>query len=317
MLIGAALLAIGMLQQIFPQPPSPPAEANVTVRNEVVVQVPEPDPEATAQMASWSFSGIVVTVIAPTFVKWTNDLLNLPDFIRTTPPDLTYGNSTVSDLAQKVRAVATAIIGLAVLAWALTAMMRGGAESPGRIVYGLVLALGNLTWWKWGIDLNNAITGAIAAPELRSVVRLEAPSLTGDPTEAFAPAVVVIATAIVCILLIGSMVFRLGFLDILIVLGSLGLICKSAEATDRFAETYIGLATGTLFSQITVVLALKLATVMGIAGGGITSTLLSLVILLLARRMPGLLANRFSQPSGGGIRLGAVAVALRRAVVRV
>ena len=84
MLVAALVLFFAQIG-----PPAPQPAPVQVVQNNVTLQVPEPDPEATAEMAGWSFSGIVVNIIAPTFVTWTNSMLDIPDFFRTTPPDLT------------------------------------------------------------------------------------------------------------------------------------------------------------------------------------------------------------------------------------
>jgi hypothetical protein len=306
--------AIVLFLQIGPPVITPPA--NVTVQNNVTVQVPEPDPQATADMAAWSFQGIIINVMAPTLVQWTNSLLEVPDFFRTTPPDLTYNHDAVKGMAEVVRTVAFGLFALVVLGFGV-ALMLGQQPSFGRPLYGAALALGNLFWWQWGVDLNNVINTAIAAPELGSIVRphLTLPALTTNPAEAFGPALLVVAYAIVCLLLIGAMAFRLGLLDILIVVGSLALLCKGSELSERFTATYASMATGTLFAQTMVVVALKLSAVFGFAGGGLTSTLLGLIVLLLARRMPGLLASRLN--SSGGIGIGRALLVARRVVARV
>ena len=310
-------LLLPLFFQVAPPPPAPPVQTNVNVHSDITVQVPPPDPEVTAQMAGDSFAGIVILQIAPTVTKWANDLLDIPDFVRTTPPDLSYKNSGVLSLASIVRGVAFALIGLSILAWAVPTILRGYGGPPGNIIYGAALAIGNLVWWQWGIELNNRINNAIAAPTLGSIARphLTVPTLTATPADAFGPAVLVIATAIVVALLVLAMFMRLAFLDILLVAGSLALMAKSTSQTERFAETYISMATGTLFSQIAVVIALKLATILGFVTGGIAGTLLSIAILLLARRMPGLLSSRFN--TGGGIRLAAVTQVVRRVAARV
>lgn len=301
MLFLAVALYGGLFAQGFV---TPPQSSTVTVHNEVTVQVPPPDPEATAEMAGQSFSGIVVSIIAPTLVGWTNSLLDIPDFFRNTPPDLTYRNPIVREMQDLARRASLALLGLAILGWGVQFVTRGFVEGPWRILIGLVLAAGNLVWWQWGIELNNAINNAIAAPTVGSLVRphLTVPTLTNDPATAFAPTLTVIATAIVYLLLLFSMFVRLCTVDVLIAVGPLGLFCKAGEATERFYETYVGWSVGVLFSQIMVVITLKLATVMGSLAGGLAGTLLSLGILLLARQMPGVLASKFSQPrSGGGL----------------
>jgi hypothetical protein len=300
-MVAMVLIGTLFLAQVGGNPiVTPPQPQTTTVVNQVTVQVPEPDPQTTAQMAGWSFSGIVVTIIAPTLVKWTNDLLDVPDFVRNTPPDLSYRNDGVRDLVILVRKAALALSLLAIVVWGLTAMLRGYAEMPGRLALGIGLAATELWWWQIGIDLFNALNNTIAAPTVASVVRphLQVPTLTADPTEAFSPAVLVIATCIVTILLILAMFFRLGMLDILIAIGALALFCKAFEGKgEHAAEAYIGMSIGMLASQTPVVVALKLAPLIGIGGSGVVGTLLGLVILLLARKMPGMLSSRLSNSS--------------------
>jgi len=312
-------LALAVLfAQIGPPMPQPQPAPVQVIQNNITLQVPEPDPEATAEMAGWSFSGIVVSIIAPTLVNWTNSMLDIPDFFRTTPPDLTYRNSVVRELAELVRRAALGLMLLAIVAWGIQLITRGWVEGPWRILFGAILALGNLVWWQWGIDINNAINTAIAAPTVGSLVRphLSLPTLTNNPAEAFAPALTVIATAIVYLMLLFSMFIRLCTIDVLIVVGSLALFCKAGEATERFYETYVGWSVGVLFSQIMVTITLRLATVLGAVTGGVAGTLLMLGVLMLATKMPGVLASKFSQSRSGGGGLLRNLTVIRKLIAR-
>lgn len=300
---------------------TPPSTTQTHTDVNVTVSAPPPDPKAIAEAATQSappaLQAIIVQLVAPTLAKWANDAMGVDDFIKQTPPDLTYNQHGVRSLAENVRNVALALSALAVFGVAVAGMLHGERPAVGRLLWGVVLCLGTLTWWQWGIDLNNAINQGINAPAMASIVKphLSLPSLTADPAEAFGPAVLVIVYAVVALLLLLSMAFRLGMIDILIVLAPLALICVATEQSNRFAQTYTGLAVGTLFSQIPVVVALSLAPVIGGLGGGLAGTLLGIVVLLLARQMPSLLANRMSSGSGSGaIKVGLVA--LRRAIAR-
>jgi len=314
----ALVAGIGLFLQVAM--PGQPPPAQVTVHSDVTVNVPPPDPEATADMAAWSFSGIVVNVISPTMVKWANALLDVPDFVRTTPPDLSYKNDTVRELHDIVKKVTLALIGLSILSWAFTAIGKGDGSGYGKLVLGTALALGNLVWWEWGIRLNNGITNAINAPSLSSIAKqhLTVPEIASDPVQAFGPAVMVIATCIVIFLLVLAMFARLALIDVLIVSGALALFMKSSEHTERFASAYTSMATGTLFAQIMVVITLRLAMALGVVSGGIAGAILSLSILLLARKMPGILSSRFGQSSGSPAKsIGKAAVVVRRVVARI
>lgn len=310
-MLGVLLVAGGVLfaQGIGPAPQPAP----ITVRNEITVQAPPPDPQAIADASITSVQAIVVQLAAPTLVKWVNDLLNIPDIFRTTPPDLTYNNGGVRGVADQVRTVALALAGLAIFAVGM-AYALGQRPSFGRLIFGIVLAIGNLAFWEIGIGLNNAINNAIAAPDVKSIVspHLTLPGLTANPVDAFGPAVLVIVYAVVLLLLLLSLAFRLGLIDILIAVGSLGLFCKTTEQTDAFYSRYVTLSVSTLFSQVLIVVALKLAPIIGGLGAGVAGTLLGIVILLLARRMPALLRSAANQSRGTMLPL----LLLRRAVLR-
>ena len=314
-LAGALMLFLQGFPPPVPQPMPPP---EVTVRNEITLEVPPPDPQATAQMASDAFVGIIVVNITPFMADLADEALNVPDFVRRTPLEWTVEQPAVRQLAELVRNASVGLFGLAVLGWAITTLLQGYAASVGRLMLGIALALGNLQWWTWGIRLNNAISDMIAAPSLRDIVgsKLTAPQITANPGEAFGPAVLVIAVAIVTLLLVVALFMRLALIDVLIVGGSIALLCKSSEASDRFYSLYTGLAVGTLFSQIAVAVCLELAEVLGTVSSGVIGTLLGLGVLFLAKRLPGMFGSRLSQNAGGGVGIGKIML-LRRAVARV
>jgi hypothetical protein len=301
---------------------SPPSVTQTHTDINVTVTAPPPDPKAIADAATESappaVQAIIVQLVAPTLANWATDALGVSDIIKTTPPGLTYNQSGVRSLAETVRNVGLALVALAIFGVGISAALHGERPAVGRLLWGAVLCLGNLTWWQWGIDLNNAISQGISAPAIASIVKphLSLPSTTANPAEAFGPAVLTIVYAVVALLLLISMAFRLGMLDVLIVLGPIALLCVTTEQSNRFAQTYTGLAVGTLFSQIPVVVALSLAPVIGGLGGGIAGTILGVVVLLLARQMPSLLANRLSSGSGGSGAVKVGLVALRRAIAR-
>lgn len=296
---------------------SPPNSPPITVRSEIVVQAPPPDPQAIADASTQSYQAIVVNLLAPTLVSWTNGLLNVPDFIRSTPPDLSYRNPAVRGLADQVRLVAMSMVVLAVIAMGISVMMGGALpENIGRLIFAVGLSATDLLWWELGIDLNNAINAGITAPPIADLIRphLSLPAATADPIAAFAPAVLVIVYAIVALLLLVSLAFRLGLIDILIAIGPLALLCGATEQTQGLYQRYIGLAVGTLFSQILVVVALRLSPVLGTLVSGVAGTILGIVVLLLARQMPGMMASA-GMRQGNGMSVGMLLL-LRRAILR-
>lgn len=301
MAIAAIVLVFFAMQGIGPPMPQPQPQPIQVVQNNVTVSAPPPDPQAIADASVQSAQAIVVQLVTPTLAQWATDALNAPDIWRTTPPEWTFQNSAVRSVAIQITAVAGVLFVLFV-AVAGFAHMLGQGANYGRLAYGGLLSALNLIWWEIGITLNNAICAAIAGPSLAEIARphLQAPSLTADPIAAFGPSVLVIVFAIVVIMLALSLMFRLALIDILIVTGSLSLLTKSAEQTDSWASRYQTLAAGTLFSQILIVVCLRLAPVLGGIGTGFVGTILAIAVLLLARRMPSILASGHAQQAAGG-----------------
>ncbi len=282
---------------------TPPQNTTTTTQIiDVHVIPPDPDPELISEAGVTTTNAITVQLFAPTLVQWANDAINMADIFTRTPPEWTFQNSVVRSLALGVTAIAMSLVVLFVVAAGFGHMLGQGA-SYGRLAYGGVLSGLNLLWWEIGITLNNAICAAIAAPTLGSIVRehLALPSLTTNPVEAFGPSVIVIVYAVVALLLVFSLVFRLALIDILIIVGSLALVTKSAEQTDSWASRYTSLAAGTLFSQIAIVICLRLAPVLGGIGTGFVGTILGIAVLLLARKMPSMFGASHHSSGGSGI----------------
>jgi hypothetical protein len=301
--MGLAVIALALLfLQVGNPIVTPPQNNTTTIRNEITVLAPEPDPQAIAEASVESAQAIVVQLIAPTLVGWANDAINMANIFTTTPPEWTYRNDVVRSLAISIASLALSLMALFVIGAAFGHMLGQGA-SYGRLAYGAVMSGLNLMWWEIGISLNNAICAVIAAPGLGEIVRphLTLPSLTTNPIEAFGPSVLVIVYAGVALLLVFSLIFRLALIDILIVVGSLALVTKSAEQTDSWASRYTSLAAGTLFSQIAIVICLRLAPVLGGIGTGFVGTILGIAVLLLARKMPSMFGASHHSGGGGGI----------------
>jgi len=313
MLLDVVLVAGGLLFAQGNPIVTPPLTTQTQTKVDVTVQAPPPDPKLIAEASVTSFQAVVVDLLAPTLVGWVNNLLDVPDIYRVTDPGLTYQNDGVRSLANQVRTVALGLVALALVGAGLSHML-GQQLALGRVLFSVVLAIGELTWWEWGVGLNNAINNGISAPDVKSIMKphLTVPTLTTNPVEAFGPAVLVVVYAVVCLMLLVGLAFRLGFLDILIAIGPLALLCKATPQTDGLYSKYVALSVGTLFSQVMIVVALKLAPIVGGLGSGIVGTLLGIVVLLLARRMPALLSSATNQDRGTFAPL----LLLRRVVLR-
>jgi hypothetical protein len=305
-----AILAFGFVviaQVGSPIVPSPPIETHTTTTVNLVA--PAPDPAEIADAATTSGQAILNTMIAPSPIAWANDVLGLPDVWRTTPANLTYNNPAIRSLAELVRTVALSLIALAILARGLSIMLgREDASGLGRLAFAVILVLGNMVWWQWGVDLNNAICSAISAPELPSLIR---PHLLDhiDPVAVAGDVILLIVYAITVLLLLFSLLFRLGLVDILIACSALALVCYATEQTEYIAAHYTRIAVAVLFGQVLVVLCLRVASVLSTLGsGGTLGTLLGIVVLLLARSAPQALlagsANGSRQGAGWGAMAG-------------
>src|SRR5437016_13126315 len=164
-LLGVLFFAQGLPGSSIITPPQPPP-IQTTVKNEVVVQVPKMDTAEVRDAAIMADQAFIVNVVQPIPAQCANELCALPDFWRTTPPDWTYNQSELRGLAVKVAVAANALLALALIAQGLGHALGGRHLGMGRILAAMALSIGNLTWWEWGIGLNNALATTIAAPDL-------------------------------------------------------------------------------------------------------------------------------------------------------
>jgi hypothetical protein len=297
--------------QIGPPPaPVPPPIVNTTV----TVQAPPPDPQAIADASVESSQAIIMTVIAPPPIEWANDMLNLPDFWRTTPANLTYEHPAVVQLLSQMREHAFALIALAILAVGISVAIGKYSGYGGRVVFAVVAAMGSLIWWQLGIELNNIICAAIGAPDLPSIVKPQL-SVTFNPGDHVGTIVLTVVYAVVTLMLMFSLIVRIVLIDVLLVAAPLALILYATPQSESIAQRYTGLAVGLLFSQVLVVIGLKL--VAAFSAPGVGGTLMAIAVLLTLRRLPGLLSQLSQQqPAGYSVVRSEVSRRLVRAVAR-
>jgi hypothetical protein len=301
---------------------TPPQPSEIHVTNTTVLNVPPMDPQAVTDASVMADQAFIVNVAQPIPVEWVNSLCSLPDIWRTTPPNLTYDQGSVRDLAQKIEAAALAFVALAILAQGLGHAL-GQDLQLGRVALAIVLCIGNLTWWQIGIGLNNAITAAIGAPDLcgsliRPHIALQNPapaSAADQAAAALGGPVVVIVYAFVSALLLISLMFRLGLLDVLIAVGSLALMCFASEQSEHIGQWYVRLSVGTIFGQVLLVVGLQVAGVLSGIGNGLAGTLMALVVLLLCRSLLGTLSSQNVQNGGSRMGMGMLLM-LRRIVAK-
>lgn len=309
-LLGLVLLALPLFAQGAGNPiVTPPIESHTTITNNLVV--PPPDPEAIAQASIQSSEAILTSVIAPPPLQWANDLLGLPNVWTRTPDELTWNNGEIRGLAAVVAGVALALIALAIFATGMGHAL-GQEASYGRLIFSVVLSVGNLAWWEIGVKLNNAICTSLAGPDLPTILR---PHLQAhlEPGTAIGTVVLVLVYSIVSLLLMFTMLFRLGLVDVLITAGSLALLCYATPQTEHIASHYARLSVGILLSQILIVLGLRVAAVLsGMGSGGAIGTLLSIVVLILVRSLPQMMISGAGTGSRQGNGWGTAAFMMLR-----
>jgi hypothetical protein len=304
--IGVVLFVGGMF---FAQVVTPPS--TTTIQNNVTVSAPPPDPAAIAEASVQSSEAILLTVVAPPPLQWANDLLGLPNVWTTTPDDLTWNNGPIRDLAGVGLAAALALIALAIFATGMGQAL-GQEASYGRLIFAVVLSIGNLAWWQIGVRLNNAICASLQGPDLPSMIRAHL-TTNLDPGTAVGTVILVLIYAIVALLLLFTLLFRLGLVDVLIAVGSLALLCYATPQTEHFASHYARLSAGILLSQILIVLGLRVASVLGTLGnGGVVGTLISIVVLILVRSLPQTIIAGASQRQGSHWGMMALMMLRRR-----
>jgi hypothetical protein len=312
MLVGLALLAFQVANPFTPPPPAQVVNETRVV-NEVHV-IPQPlDPEAVAEATVQSNGATLNMVVAPPLVQWVNDLLSLPDIWRTTPPEWSYDNPAVRQISESTRNVAVGLLAAFILATGI-AKALGQDPNLARPIYAVILSAGTLTWWEIGVRINNTICAMIGAPAPADFMRARL-KLPTNAVDNVGDTLLMIAYAVVAIIVLGSLVFRLGMIMTLIPVGFLALMCKAVEQTDNLAQNYNRISVGLLFSQVLYVIAFRLVEVLGALGTtSVATTIIGMIILFNIRRAPGMLSSMSTSGSGtpGFLKRAITAAVTRR-----
>lgn len=296
---------------------SPPEPIHVT--NTTVVQVPPMDPQAVSDATVISDQSVIVNIVQPTLVEFTNSICNLPDIWRQTPPAWTYQLGDLRTLALSMTGAGLAFVSLAIFVRGLSMALGQGLQA-GRVIFAALMSGSSIVWWELGINLNNAISNAIGAPDLcGSLIRphIQLAHIEPDPAASMLQPVIVIVYAIVSIMLLFSLLFRLGMIDVMMVAGGFIMIAWADDRTEYLAQWYAKFSAGLVFGQILLVIGLRVAqSLSGLGGGGAAASLLAICVLLICRRLPSMLASNAAQSSGS--RTGLVmATLVRRLITRV
>lgn len=319
--VVAALVVVTAYAQGNPIVTAPPSSSSTSTHIDVTVQAPPEDPKAIAEAATQSSDAVIVNVLAPIPVGFVKGAIgSFPNVWTQTPPNLTYANGDLSRLAGVVRDGSLALSGLAVFALGMKLAFTRTAPT-GRLLFGVVMCLGNLVWWKVGIDLNNAINQQISAPTLASLLNpgMTLPKVADGtiPTpDIVASAVLAAVFAVVGFLTMFSLLARLALIDILIVVGPLALICFASEESASWGTMYARTAVGLTFSQVLITVAFLVAKVLGVLGtSGVLGAIVGIAVLLTIRGLPSLMASgRMTAGPSNSAAFGAILAFGRRAL---
>ena len=235
------------------------------------------------------------------------------NFISQTPPDLSYNQPDVRRLWGALRAVADGALALVALVGGYNVLLRrqlgvrsdGAMETLARLLVGGILANSSLWWSSAAIDLENALCGLVGAAGFPGWDRLSTTAAVALWTPAsLLAAVAALLYLAVCLLLAIQMLMRLVFVDVLLIVAPLGLLCWILPQTQRWSRwwstAFVG-AIATQFLQVTaLVLANNLLTAIGSGGraGDILGPFMGLATLVLVLKLPGLVGHQLSDGWG-------------------
>jgi hypothetical protein len=241
---------------------------------------------------------------------------------RQTPPAWTYGNGNLSALAKGVMAAGGVLLGFAVFTCGLS-LALGQGFNGGRVVLASVMVTGNLIFWQILIDLNNALNQAIGAPDLCGSLVL--PKLNNlvtftpgqDPLASLAAPVLIIVYAIVSVILLVALVFRLGMIDVLMVAGGILSATIADPRSDYLNGWYWKLSVGAVFGQTLLTIGLQVAsTLAGLPGSQESAgMLMGIATLWLCLKLLSMMGGVAVQSNAQGMVMGAMA-AVRRLALR-
>ena len=300
--------------------PSPPVTTQTHV--DVTVSAPSPDPQVVADTFTQGSESVLITVIVPPPVSIANDFLGLPNIWTQTPDEWSWNNPALRQLADAMRIAALALMGIAIFAAGLRHALNAGTNY-GRLALGLLMSAGNLVWWQWGVQMNNALCTSLAGGDLVSIMRPHLQVLTQPNPGALTPEqivtlVMMLIAAVVTILVGFALVMRLALLDVLLVVGPLLLITAATEDSNFIAQHYMKLSVAVLFSQVAIVVGFRVAGVLaGLGNGSVVSTLLAIAVLFVVKDLPKtLIAGYATAGSSGTGSAGWMLLMARRLVMR-
>lgn len=253
------------------------------------------------QVMTTIMTALATMLTTPATDAWNNIASSVSSgpigFILRTPPELTYNLGAVNDLYRGWEPALFGVVSLACVIAGIAAFGRGyfgwswePGEYAGRMFLGVLLVLSLPRIYSFSIDLVNNLNGAILDAPL--------PSIPGQDMDPITRVILIVVWVVLGFRLLWRMAYRLVYLDVMLVLGPIAMMCWVIPGAQRYARfwttTYIGLLVG----QVLVVICLRLAGVMaGPAGSTWAGIALGVGVLLLAYDMATLLADI----KGGGM----------------
>jgi hypothetical protein len=230
--------------------------------------------------------------------------------INQTPPDLSYDSTVVKGLHDRLKGGANVGLGL-VTAWSainlivhphIRAPYHGALQLVPRVLVGALLVNSSLDWGRFAIVANNALCQDIA----HGSANLPGwDSIVGGGTASLMNLVAFLVYLFMGLLLLGQMLMRLALVDVLLIVSPIALLCWVVPQTYSWARLWFSTFFGSVFVQFLQVAVLQLGSdlmaslvrmvpsvasdpVHG-AGRWLTTLLLGLAVLQLARRIPRLM----------------------------
>jgi len=340
-LLGAMVLLLVMPRAASAQQaaPVPQVQTAPQLQPSVVLTGPPGEPSASASttsptpaqqqastnplqsFATWTqeqvntfFSGLVTF----SFQKATDGikdavakLFSDANLVTNTAPTWTYQQATVVKLRDAMVLVANAAVGLLIFWMGLNITLRPYfgegypdlREALPRLLLGVVLANSSQLWVPWAIDLNNQLCGWIGQQEAGTLGDWlqRTPSFTGG----WDTALLLVLFLLVCVWLYLKLAARLALLLVLIVTAPVALICWALPQTRPVASGWIGRFFPTLYAQVIVTIALKLAIGFILTTSGPIALAIGIFLLLAAASSPDLL-----RAGGSGVGMAAIGEAI-------
>jgi hypothetical protein len=235
-------------------------------------------------------------------------LVDDANLVTNTSPTWTYQQPTVMALQRAVQMGSNAALGLLIFWLGLNVLLRpqlgGTYTEPHEVIPRLVLGAGLANsaphWTALAIDVNNTVCANLLAVTSGSLTDLLGRFPVFDHT--WTLALLLVAFLVVWLWLFLKMAARVALLMVLLVLAPAAQMCWVLPQTRHLADRWHEKFWPTLYAQVVVAVALKLAWgFAGNAGSNPIALLITICLLFLAASAPELLASGAARMGLGGL----------------